>query len=54
MITLNVKNMTLNVNEDSYKVRYLTKKLIVLDSDKFEGKFGDEFPIIKIHKIKRD
>lgn len=54
MTTLDVKKMTLNVNEVSYKVRYLTEKLIVLNSDKFEGKFGDEFPIIKIHKIKRD
>lgn len=53
MTILDVKKMTLNVNEVSYKVRYLTEKLIVLNSDKFEGRFGDEFPICKINKINR-
>lgn len=46
---------TLTIRGETYKVRYFTtsedgKTIAVLDTDKLEGPYGDEYPMEKVSK----
>jgi len=43
--TLNTHDKTLTVNGVAYRIRYFTKDVVVLDTDKLQGEFGDEYPM---------
>ena len=43
-IILSDHNKTLTVNGVAYRVRYYTADTVVCDTDKLQGKHGDEFP----------
>jgi hypothetical protein len=36
---------TLTVNGVAYRVRYYNDRVVVCDTDKLKGKFGDEYPM---------
>ena len=45
MALLNTSDFTLKVENKKYRVRYWSKDVVVCDTDKLDGKFGDEYPL---------
>ncbi len=44
-------NKTLTVDGVAYRVRYYNDDKVVCDTDKLQGKFGDEYPMSSVDNI---